>query len=975
MLASAKNDEAFDWDHFWVLSRGMSAEECASAVEASGIDVRAVAKVRTLAGTFEPISHVLLPGPIVPTSCEEDDRLTIDSEHHSEDQTALLALGAVATPDPRGGSCSESWYRRYLADCRQVYLSQVTTRSRPQPEYLVFAQPPAFPGPLEPLLRLSPRGAERFCAAMVVSPSSLATWRMRHETRSDVYPVFAVRSPAAWMLTERGWLTTSLGFALPTTECVGPSLQDAAAVLPVADLTQEAASQLGLASSLEEVGSVIWWAALERASVSFDDALIGRTYALACQFVDAPDGLRCRVGQEHETRPCAEVVVLSDDSQFEALVAQGVPSIRVDSAADVEHLVASWCVRQPAEVVQTQVDCVLSSAPTPVVDDYPALWAVLPDTEFKVARCTELRVETLTTGGKTSKPVTHYRQGDTLYVLDTGGEEELLLQVAAENNLEVDRGWVAAVLADKLDEKRAQKAKSIRNQRDLRSRVLATLGRENLLRHLPQGLLDAAESERGELADQQVAELALAVYSVGLLKQYKVELEELGLRPPSTWAGSRAARAFVRDLGYPIEFAGAPQTRADALLRVFGPPTLPPLHEFQDAIKEKTLAMLSDSQVNRGMLSLPTGAGKTRIAVESIVTWYRESGFTGPVVWIAHTEELCEQAVQTFSYIWRALGSPEELFISRLWASNEAEPVEGSPQFVVATIQKLQNCVDEKQYEWLAECACVIVDEAHKATERSYTAVLNWLGLGRSKAKDRCPLIGLTATPFRGTNVEETKRLVARFGSRLDREVLPEDPYAELQRLKVLSRVKHELLEGTNVDLNHEEAASIERMRRLPDSVAERIGSDVSRNRTLLESIRRLPDDWPVLLFATSVSHAQTMAALLQLDGIYAVAIHGGTETNVRRHCIREFRGGKLRVLTNYGVFTEGFDAPGVRALYVARPTFSPGLYQQMIGRGLRGPANGGKEECLIVNVADNFSQFGDKLAFRDFEYLWDTTS
>ena len=49
----------------------------------------------------------------------------------------------------------------------------------------------------------------------------------------------------------------------------------------------------------------------------------------------------------------------------------------------------------------------------------------------------------------------------------------------------------------------------------------------------------------------------------------------------------------------------------------------------------------------------------------------------------------------------------------------------------------------------------------------------------------------------------------------------------------------------------------------------------------------------------------------------------------------------------------------------------SPLLYQQMIGRGLRGPLNGGKERCLIVNVADNVLQFGEELAFRRFDYLW----
>ena len=86
---------------------------------------------------------------------------------------------------------------------------------------------------------------------------------------------------------------------------------------------------------------------------------------------------------------------------------------------------------------------------------------------------------------------------------------------------------------------------------------------------------------------------------------------------------------------------------------------------------------------------------------------------------------------------------------------------------------------------------------------------------------------------------------------------------------------------------------------------------------------------------------------------------------------VDEFRAGRLRVLTNYGVFQEGFDAPMVRAVYVARPTYSPNVYLQMVGRGLRGPRNGGSEECLIVNVEDTVTNFGEELSFKNFISLW----
>jgi superfamily II DNA or RNA helicase len=157
----------------------------------------------------------------------------------------------------------------------------------------------------------------------------------------------------------------------------------------------------------------------------------------------------------------------------------------------------------------------------------------------------------------------------------------------------------------------------------------------------------------------------------------------------------------------------------------------------------------------------------------------------------------------------------------------------------------------------------------------------------------------------------------------------------------------------------------------MPSSAGARLALNRTRNDALLSSIRSRGSDETVLLFAASVEHAEVLAAELSISGIPSAAISSRTPTGARRHFIEEFRRGRIRVLTNYAVLTEGFDAPAVRAVYVARPTYSPNLYQQMIGRGLRGPLNGGKAKCLIVNVRDNIAQYGEALAFTKFEYLW----
>ena len=179
------------------------------------------------------------------------------------------------------------------------------------------------------------------------------------------------------------------------------------------------------------------------------------------------------------------------------------------------------------------------------------------------------------------------------------------------------------------------------------------------------------------------------------------------------------------------------------------------------------------------------------------------------------------------------------------------------------------------------------------------------------------------------------------------------------------------MLKGREISLSPEELGHLTQYRVLPSTAEERLGDDDDRNQVLVESIAELDRSWPILLFATSVDHAHLLAALLSLRGINAKAISGSTDPGARRHYVSQFKAGRIRVLTNYGVLTTGFDAPAVRTLVIARPVYSRGLYQQMIGRGLRGPKNGGKDRCLIVNVADNIAQYGDQLAFRGFEHLW----
>jgi superfamily II DNA or RNA helicase len=281
------------------------------------------------------------------------------------------------------------------------------------------------------------------------------------------------------------------------------------------------------------------------------------------------------------------------------------------------------------------------------------------------------------------------------------------------------------------------------------------------------------------------------------------------------------------------------------------------------------------------------------------------------------------------------------------------------------------NAQSSPSYQWLTGADMVVVDEAHTSVAPMYTSVLDWLGRGRSR-RERRLLLGLTATPFRGTNEAETHRLVRRYDdNRLEKGAFDGDMYRALQDKGILARVNQRVLDGSELSLSYQELTELQERRLLPKGVEQRLGQDLARNQRIVQSIVDLPEDWTVLLFATSVENAESLAAQLAYAGVPAAAVSGATKAAYRRDVVQRFRAGELRVLTNYSVLTQGFDAPKVRAVYVTRPTWSPNLYQQMIGRGLRGPKNGGSALVDIINVTDNVNEFGEQLAFNHFDYLW----
>jgi superfamily II DNA or RNA helicase len=114
------------------------------------------------------------------------------------------------------------------------------------------------------------------------------------------------------------------------------------------------------------------------------------------------------------------------------------------------------------------------------------------------------------------------------------------------------------------------------------------------------------------------------------------------------------------------------------------------------------------------------------------------------------------------------------------------------------------------------------------------------------------------------------------------------------------------------------------------------------------------------------------ICSLLKFLDIKAEHVDGNTPKTTREKIIKKFKNQEINVLCNYEVLSTGFDAPKTDCVFLARPTSSVVLYSQMIGRGLRGPAIGGTESCLIVNVRDNFTNLPSiDMMYKVFEDYW----
>lgn len=381
---------------------------------------------------------------------------------------------------------------------------------------------------------------------------------------------------------------------------------------------------------------------------------------------------------------------------------------------------------------------------------------------------------------------------------------------------------------------------------------------------------------------------------------------------------------------------------------------------------------------NKVLLHMPTGAGKTRTAMNIIASHLRNNN-NSIVVWLAQNAELLEQAADEFENAWRHLGN-RTVELVRFWGIRNPDLETVRDGVIVAGLAKMASYDNRNPNSMLRladRSSLTVIDEAHQATAPTYSSVINALYTKRIHNK----LLGLTATPGRSWTDENENRNLSDFFDRCKVTLEVEnydDPVEFLLDNQYLARPKFQTISfESNFNLSEDQLNTLSYEHEIPDEILNSIGKEANRNKQIISAAKDLLTRHKrLIVFAPSVENAKLISAILTLQGYESNTVFGETNLQSREQILRRFKSSNNdpMVLVNFGVLTTGFDAPNISAALIARPTKSLVLYSQMVGRAIRGIKAGGNAEAEIVTVVDtNLPGFGKvSEAFNFWENSWD---
>jgi DNA repair protein RadD len=345
------------------------------------------------------------------------------------------------------------------------------------------------------------------------------------------------------------------------------------------------------------------------------------------------------------------------------------------------------------------------------------------------------------------------------------------------------------------------------------------------------------------------------------------------------------------------------------------------LYPFQQAIFNEMLVDLFNRR--HPLVQLPTGAGKTHLAA------YLGKVTVGKSIWfVCHRAELVAQTERVFVEAGASYG-----VVSAKGAS--------APQ------ESLQICMIgslPRRFGALRRPEIMIFDECHHLPART------WHRLGEEF--DEAIRVGLTATPYRLDGAALDPYFSRIINGPPTRTLIEQNYLSDF----VYYAPSRPNLSGVRVSRRSGE---------FDQSQLEKIMMSDVLIGDVVDHYKRLAPGRKALVYCVSIDASMEIAGRFNKAGIIAAHVDADTPENERKDALAALADGRIEILCNVELFTEGLDIPDIGAVILLRPTRSLGLARQMIGRGMRAKAN--SEALIVLDHANLYAEFGTP----DYEYEW----
>ena len=356
------------------------------------------------------------------------------------------------------------------------------------------------------------------------------------------------------------------------------------------------------------------------------------------------------------------------------------------------------------------------------------------------------------------------------------------------------------------------------------------------------------------------------------------------------------------------------------------------LRDYQKRSIDLLYDWFRENQRGHPCIVLPTGAGKSHIVAalckDALQSWPETR-----ILMLTHKRELIQQNAEKMRQTWP--GAPMGIYSAGLRKRELSEPI---------TFAGIQSVFRRAQD--IGRIDLVIIDEAHTVShsdDDTYRKLLSELLAINPDMR----VIGLTATPYRLGHGLITD------GEALFSDLIEPVTIEELVHRGFLAPVRSKVTEMT-IDTKgvHKRGGEF-----IEKELQAAVNVPLQNEEAVKEVIRLAGDRRAWLFFCTGVGHAEAIAELLNSHGVIAACITGKTPSAQREQILSDYKAGKIKALTNANVLTTGFDYPDIDLIALLRPTLSPSLYIQMVGRGMRLKSQ--TDHCLVLDFAGCVKQHG----------------